>query len=407
MIASSHLNRQDIDVGRAQLEGGLRVMSMDELREKRKKTGICQTCGETRTHKHGIWKSLMPDTIDGVVYKGICLKCSTLDAAKLNLGEPLVGFSVPDDMERSRKATCFSRRSSAPLEFVSRASFESQKAASLAQPQDLKCFPDARLKKAKKLDRSSKARSMPTIGPMHEAKAPEKARISRAVAAAGHLLLMPESRPYAISLQKFDNNMFQQTASPTSHEPFLLPDYSIGDMGCKVDMMDLTREEATKAVSLLHINDCAFIHRSDGTWSYATVKSRAVGQFPSITFQVTSQGSIKVIASKQWGGHVRPPRKPDTLPQYLAGDPGREEDMIIETSKKDTVKTVSLLRLGDAAFVKRSDGSWAYALVADRSGGEIKFEVNAQGSTKVITVLQSGNVVRRVKHNSSCCGCVA
>ena len=45
----------------AGFDGGFEVITLDELRENRKKIGMCPTCGGTRTHKPGIWKSLMPE----------------------------------------------------------------------------------------------------------------------------------------------------------------------------------------------------------------------------------------------------------------------------------------------------------------------------------------------------------
>jgi len=53
---------------------------------------------------------------------------------------------------------------------------------------------------------------------------------------------------------------------------------------------------------------------------------------------------------------------PETLPNHSCGDKGRPEDMII-TSKKETAAAVALLRKNDAAWVRRSDGSWTYAIV--------------------------------------------
>jgi hypothetical protein len=52
---------------------------------------------------------------------------------------------------------------------------------------------------------------------------------------------------------------------------------------------------------------------------------------------------------------------PDTLPGYAIGDVGRDEDMIID-SKKATAAAVAKIRANDAAFVRRSDGSWTYAM---------------------------------------------
>lgn len=91
---------------------------------------------------------------------------------------------------------------------------------------------------------------------------------------------------------------------------------------------------------------------------------------------------------------------PERLTAYSVGDKGREEDMIVHTSKKDTAAAVALLRVSDAAFVRRSDGNWTYAIVKDRTDGNdasIKFKVNARGSTKSFPMSQWGSYIRRVK----------
>lgn len=52
------------------------------------------------------------------------------------------------------------------------------------------------------------------------------------------------------------------------------------------------------------------------------------------------------------------------------------------------------------SFVRRSDGSWTYAVVKDRTSGEkptIRFKVNVRGSTKAFPTSQWGTYVRRVK----------
>ena len=90
---------------------------------------------------------------------------------------------------------------------------------------------------------------------------------------------------------------------------------------------------------------------------------------------------------------------PDTLPHYSIGDRGNEDDMIID-SKKATAALVAEIRANDAAFVRRSDGSWTYAVVKDRTYGEtetIRFKVNVRGSTKAFPISQWGTYVRRVK----------
>jgi len=92
---------------------------------------------------------------------------------------------------------------------------------------------------------------------------------------------------------------------------------------------------------------------------------------------------------------------PDTLPNYSIGDKGRSEDMII-TSKKETAASMAQIRRNDAAWVRRSDGGWTYAIVKDRTyeendGGTIRFKVNVRGSTKAFPTSQWGTYVRRIR----------
>lgn len=106
------------------------------------------------------------------------------------------------------------------------------------------------------------------------------------------------------------------------------------------------------------------------------------------------------------GGRLPPPtmlqEPPEILPQYALGDRGKDSDMII-ASKKETAASVAKIRVGDAAFVRRSDGSWTYAVVKDRTGGDemdkkgtIRFMVNLRGSTKAFPTSQWGTYVRRI-----------
>ncbi|KAL7484225.1 hypothetical protein ACHAW6_009865 [Cyclotella cf. meneghiniana] len=134
--------------------------------------------------------------------------------------------------------------------------------------------------------------------------------------------------------------------------------------------------------------------------------------------------------------HVPPPppgiRGPIVHPHYKLGDIAREEDMIIFSSSKShksrrsrrsrrrhesdddvsnddhhhhrsssakdhIVEAIRQLSHLDAAFVRRSDGSWTYALVADGNENEIRFVVNDRGSTKSFPKSLWGSSVRRIR----------
>ena len=56
----------------------------------------------------------------------------------------------------------------------------------------------------------------------------------------------------------------------------------------------------------------------------------------------------------------------------------------------------SKLRVGDAAFVKRSGGSYSYSAVKAKGPTSVTFRVNAVGNTKTIDLLHAGKFVRVV-----------
>ena len=123
-------------------------------------------------------------------------------------------------------------------------------------------------------------------------------------------------------------------------------------------------------------------------------------------------------------------REPITHPRYELGDSARDKDMMIfpktsrsrsgrgrgrwrrgqdnsEASSGDedqhrfnqnkVIASVKELHHLDAAFIRRSDGRWTYALVADGDDKGIRFVVNKQGATKVLTKEMWSRNVRRIK----------
>ncbi|KAL3786243.1 hypothetical protein ACHAWO_009519 [Cyclotella atomus] len=124
-------------------------------------------------------------------------------------------------------------------------------------------------------------------------------------------------------------------------------------------------------------------------------------------------------------------RGPIFHPDYQLGDLAREQDMIVFPSSKSRkgrrrhsrrnnndeeddnsdeenhqrsakVKAIVESAIGqlchlDAAFVRRSDGSWTYAIMADRTHDAIRFVVNEKGSTKSYPQKLWGSSVRRIR----------
>ncbi|KAL7549136.1 hypothetical protein ACHAWF_012405 [Thalassiosira exigua] len=67
------------------------------------------------------------------------------------------------------------------------------------------------------------------------------------------------------------------------------------------------------------------------------------------------------------------------------------------SEKAQIHSAIGQLRHLDAAFVRRSDGNWTYALVADGDDSQIRFVVNANGSTKSFPKSLWKKCVRRIK----------
>lgn len=183
------------------------------------------------------------------------------------------------------------------------------------------------------------------------------------------------------------------------YEPISMPNYKIGDIVLSRDIANQTREKSMVAASKLRVGDCAFIIRSKGSYTYAVVKSRSDLEDVSITFQVNSRGCTKTFKILQWEG-IKLPRSPDVLPFWELGDIGGSSEMLIDF-KGCTADNVSRLRKNDAAFVRRSDGSWRYSIVTKRShdecGKTITFQVDSIGSFKVATESIWGIHVRCIK----------
>ena len=102
-----------------------------------------------------------------------------------------------------------------------------------------------------------------------------------------------------------------------------------------------------------------------------------------------------------------------SLPEYILGQEGKPIDMIEESSRMSAQLAVaSLLRQFDAAFIRRSDGKWTYAILAEKIMGKedpgedgrrglgsskLRFVVDVNGSTKNFLVKKWGVCVRLVR----------
>ena len=78
------------------------------------------------------------------------------------------------------------------------------------------------------------------------------------------------------------------------------------------------------------------------------------------------------------------------LPKFHLGDIGSPQDMIIESNPSKAFQSIDSLKLNDFAWVKRSCGTWVYAIVAiiksdeDDANKSIQFVMDKKGSTKTL-----------------------
>lgn len=87
---------------------------------------------------------------------------------------------------------------------------------------------------------------------------------------------------------------------------------------------------------------------------------------------------------------------------YDLGDAVRcPSDMIVEATQGRTTDAVVSLRKHDFAWVKRSDGSYTYSIIADKTEDHIVFLIDSKGSTKKVSRKHWSELVRRVQIVSS------
>jgi len=147
--------------------------------------------------------------------------------------------------------------------------------------------------------------------------------------------------------------------------------------------------------------------RSAGDW----MRSRRPGSRQS---DLTSP-SRRVTAEGEWADErVLPPSRRATAEtadppeagffrrDYALGESLRDPSHAVAGATPElAARAVDALRRNDFAFVKRSDGSWSYAALTDRSVNPIKgegmtFVMNGTGSTKVVRRRYWGECVRLV-----------
>ncbi len=90
-------------------------------------------------------------------------------------------------------------------------------------------------------------------------------------------------------------------------------------------------------------------------------------------------------------------RVPIHLPTYNLGDEGKPNHLNASTSRETAADEAKSLTVGDAAFIKRSDLKWTYAVVTEKIEGDstvLRFEVDQDKNRKSFPETQWGKYIR-------------
>ncbi|KAL7462124.1 hypothetical protein ACHAXS_002515 [Conticribra weissflogii] len=91
-------------------------------------------------------------------------------------------------------------------------------------------------------------------------------------------------------------------------------------------------------------------------------------------------------------------RAPILLEGYSLGDQGKPEHFNANMSREEAKSAAGVLRVGDAAFIKRSDLKWTYAIVTDRKEDgplvTLRFDVDQEKNRKSFPENQWGKYIR-------------
>ncbi|KAL9188660.1 hypothetical protein ACHAXT_007038 [Thalassiosira profunda] len=94
-------------------------------------------------------------------------------------------------------------------------------------------------------------------------------------------------------------------------------------------------------------------------------------------------------------------RAPFALPTYALGDEGKPDHFAPAVSRETAAEEAKALDVGDAAFIKRSDLKWTYALVTEKvtenDSTVLRFEVDVDKNRKSFPEAQWGKYIRVIK----------
>lgn len=92
------------------------------------------------------------------------------------------------------------------------------------------------------------------------------------------------------------------------------------------------------------------------------------------------------------------------LPTYKLGDEGKPNHFNAATSRETAAVEAKSLEVGDAAFIKRSDLKWTYAVVTEKTVGDsvsLRFEVDNEHNRKSFPEAQWGKYIRVIQVEES------
>mmetsp|Transcript_29142 Transcript_29142/g.60743 ORF Transcript_29142/g.60743 Transcript_29142/m.60743 type:complete len:223 (-) Transcript_29142:123-791(-) len=147
-----------------------------------------------------------------------------------------------------------------------------------------------------------------------------------------------------------------------------------------------------------------------------TMMRHATGRITTATTTPTTATAMSTPTPRYVVNSNRP-RSSTCLHHLDLGDVGTSRDMlIVNTTNDDNTnaanananRLVSSLQKHDFAFVLRTDGSWTYAILAERREESMRFVVSLKGATKTMTRsrwLDSVRLVNNLQNRRKiCCG---
>jgi hypothetical protein len=104
---------------------------------------------------------------------------------------------------------------------------------------------------------------------------------------------------------------------------------------------------------------------------------------PSVTNNdaTTQAQAERVKENEKASSPIKKTSKQDER-SYKVGDEGRRRDMIKDKDKDVALMRIASLQPDDAAFIRRTDGTWTFSRVKKVTSDTIYFIVNSSGSTK-------------------------